>query len=77
MTPERELTRFASAELLRSTHHQLAKKVVKVLIARNSEPILLLRYSDFVGWIRIVGSEAVLRYGGMLTGTVSNEPSLV
>lgn len=71
MTPERELTRFASAELLRSAHPQLAKKVVKVLIARNSEPILLLRYSDFVGWIRIVGPESVLRYGNMLTGTVS------
>lgn len=71
MTPERELTRFAAAELLRSTHPQLAKKVMKVQIARSPEPILLLRSSNFVGWIRIVGSEAVLRYGNMLTGTVS------
>lgn len=44
---------------------------MNVLIARNSEPILLLRYSHFVGWIRITGSEAVLRYGNMLAGAVS------
>lgn len=47
MTPERELTRFASAELLRSTHPELAKKVMKVQIARSPEPILLLRSGIF------------------------------
>ncbi|MEV4988422.1 DUF6804 family protein [Pseudarthrobacter sp. LMD1-1-1.1] len=63
---------FTSSIQFQVVHGDLNRQVVPIYVNGVSEPILVLSYSDFVGWIRLEGGAAVWRYGSLRTGGVSS-----
>lgn len=71
-----QLTAFVSTTRFKFIHDDVESSIARIDVNGLSQPVLVLSYSDFVGWVRFEGGNAVWRYGSLRTGRASM-PQLV
>lgn len=71
-----QLNTFVSTTLFKVMHSDVLDTITRIDVNGVPEPVLVLSYSDFVGWVRFEGDNAVWRYGSLRTGHAST-PQLV
>lgn len=71
-----QLTAFVSTTRFKFMHDDVQSSVADIDVNGVRQPVLVLSYSDFVGWVRFEGDNAVWRYGSLRTGNASM-PQLV
>jgi hypothetical protein len=71
-----QLAAFVSTTEFKLMHSDVADSITWIDVNGIPEPVLVLSYSDFVGWVRYEGANAIWRYGSLRTGRAS-VPQLV
>lgn len=57
-------------------HHDIMTRIAFIPFRGASEPVLIIEQSELVGWVRMEGTDAIWRYGSILTGTASTPRNL-
>lgn len=57
-------------------HHDIEVDLSTITVRGVREPVLFIGQSELIGWIRMEGTNAVWRYGSLLTGGSSQPHSL-
>lgn len=71
-----QFNKFLSTTHFKFIHDDMQGSVARIDLNGVPQPVLVLCYSDFVGWVRFEGDNAVWRYGSLRTGG-SSLPQLV
>lgn len=50
-------------------HHDITTRIAFIPFHGAAEPVLIIEQSELVGWVRMEGTDAIWRYGSMLTGS--------
>jgi hypothetical protein len=66
-----QLMALMSTTEFKSLRSDVNRQVSGIYVNGVVEPFLVFSWSDFVGWIRLEGTDAVWRYGSLRTGRAS------